>query len=236
MALFLFSSLALASDLTFWDKIYGMATAPEYPVVMNFNFEKNLAPIFSLELAKEYDPNFPLHIEKIEFDGINVKSRASMLKKQEGIQELLQVYYRPFKPLKPGFHMLLVQGGISFEKKIIAHILKIDPEMNVFEPTQRKEMVELFGRLQEQRAKTRTLDCNFTLSITNRLRKAAVEQNAEGRLEITGEDKIDYTLASAPEVKGPGIRKSFDFISREKKGSRLLLWPLHLANYIPYED
>ena len=112
--------------------------------------------------------------------------------------------------------------------------------MNIEKNTTPAEMKQILGELQKQRNKTKSIDCNFTLSIKTQKGRKRVEQTPEGRIEITGEDLFQYILAAVPKVKvnGPSGKRGDPtrFQPEQKNGSRLLLSPFHLAYYIPYDD
>ena len=240
--LFLFTSLSRASDFDLWENLYREITNMHSKISLKLLTEKSYPLPYNLEFEMSHNPDLPIDILRVEYDGKNVKSHAAILKtgREAGNEKFTVRYGYPGELLKPGFHIFLVEIGNSYDGVIQIVGLVIDPELNIDEATRLKGIKEIFGKAQEQRAKTQTLDCRFNLSASSQKGKTKVEQRAEGRIDITGEDLFSYTLACIPEVKVNGRRikgkGAESFVPLQKKGSRLLLSPYHLAYYIPYDD
>ncbi|MBI5699243.1 hypothetical protein HZC35_02895 [Candidatus Saganbacteria bacterium] len=215
LAFFLIAPCAGAiSDFNFWEYQYQIAVNPRHDTSFSLQHEAKWEGPLTLEM--DLRSGYPLTVSRVEYDGKNVMPYSAILKKDGKYI----VTCDPQK-MRPGYHLLVVEIGNQFNQKLFITALRIDPELNIAKNTSPKEMKKLLGKLQEQRNKIKTLDSHFTLSLSG--------EKAEGKFEATGEDMFNYTLASAPS-------KSSRLIPMQKKGSRLLLSPYHLAYYISYDD
>lgn len=243
-ASFLFSLLiapaGAISEFDCWGRIYPIYTAPLNYTVFELTVQKSAPFPFTTEITVNKNTSTPTRFFRLESDWEDVMPYTVIKKHIKDGAEIHELYSNPPKKLGPGFHVFLIEAGLDAPAATYLYANYVDPEMNVFSRPAQKEIKQLFGKAQDQRAKTQTLDCRFNLSSTSRKGKTVVEQAAQGRIDITGEDLFSYTLASMPEVKVNGRlmkgKGAESFIPMQKKGSRLLLSPYHLAYYIPYDD
>ncbi len=223
-----------------WKEIYNLVIKP--PCYIGFDFEhiKSPEPLFSYIYRVALEKKTKPHLYRLELDGKDIRGMAAIHKKKINNQKIIEIRYRPSRPLKPGFHLFTIEAGNFFGRKIVLSLKNIDPDINITRNTKYHEMTKILNRLQKQRAKIDSVDYRFNLQIDYTKNKKNISSHYHGKLYITGENIHQIALAEKPITKVNGkivkTKRSLGDYKKTKKMDRMRLNPFYLSNYIPYQD